>query len=95
MSVLCEFRLHGRSHFNGRYGEDGEPATVYVRVTCAHCDHFRVWAFCQGCLDGVKTSGRNWRCQQCNGSMSPETKMKYIVRMGDIEKETHDPEEKL
>ena len=94
MPVLCEFRQHGHTHFNGRYGEDGEVATMYVQVTCMHCDHHRVWSFCKGCWDGIRKSNRQWRCQQCNGTMSPETKLNHIVRLGDVERERNDPEEK-
>jgi hypothetical protein len=75
----CEFTMHG----TWGYGRD-EFAVQYVRETCAHCDQFKVKRWCKGCLEGVKGSGRQWRCQKCQNRMSPDVKLNHVVRMGDL-----------
>ena len=80
----CRCDMHGNHYAGGHYGQHGEWAVQYVRITCPGCESFRVQAWCKGCLEGIYNSGRRWRCDKCSTRIEPDEKPQFITRLGDL-----------
>lgn len=66
------------------YSVNDLPATNLVRVTCPLCGYYDIQEWCEECYQGVRTSGKTWRCRKCIDIISNTDKLLNVVRIGDV-----------